>query len=81
MDIEPKWRRTQKKTPWRNNLWILIIMAMLIILLFIILNFIANPVKSQSLADIEHVVLFMQVQGFPHTFETFLIKFLGKSSL
>jgi hypothetical protein len=68
MDFEPKWRSTQKTRRGGIVYWIFIIMAMLIILFFIITNFIANPVKSQSLADIEHVVLFMQVQGFPHAF-------------
>jgi hypothetical protein len=62
MDIDVKWRR-QRKRP-RTVFWIISIMALGFVLLLLVSSFGSKPVRSQSIADIGHVVLFMQVWHF-----------------
>jgi hypothetical protein len=60
MDIDVKWRRQRKRAVPSG--WIVSIMALGVVLLLILSSFGSKPVKSQSIADIDHVVLFMQVR-------------------
>jgi hypothetical protein len=65
MDIDIKWRK-QRNRRVGSIPWILLIMTIGIILLLLVSSFGSRPVRSQSIADIDHVVLFMQVRSFVH---------------
>jgi hypothetical protein len=60
MEIDVKWRRQRKRAVPSG--WIISIMALGIFLFLILSSFGSKPVESQSIADINHVVLFMQVR-------------------
>src|SRR6266480_4264896 len=68
---EPQWMEERRKRRSRPLLWTVIMVCLSLVALFSWAYLYPTPVSSGSLADIDHVVLFMQEnRAFDHYFGT-----------